>query len=77
MKKISVQLTLEELQAVVTLTENQFFRMKYIDPKMPGYRPPQDFEAAKSGAAVLVAALKTEKGWGVKRPEPKKAMAAG
>ena len=38
MQKITVQLTAEELQALVTLTENQFFRIKYLDPKMPGYK---------------------------------------
>jgi hypothetical protein len=38
MKKITVQLTAAELQALVTPSENQFFRLKFIDPKMPGYK---------------------------------------
>jgi len=64
MSKITVQLTPEELQALVTLTENQFFRIKYLDPKMPGYKGrPKEVEAAQSAVHVLQAALRKEKGF--------------
>lgn len=54
MKKIPIQLTAEELQALVTLSENQFFRLKYIDPKMPGYKAqPEELRAAQSAVQVL------------------------
>jgi hypothetical protein len=67
MKKITVQLTAEELQALVTLTENQFFRMKYIDPKMPGYKArPEELQAAHSAVSVLQNALRSEKGFKLK-----------
>lgn len=63
MKKISVQLTAEELQALVTLADNQFFRMKFIDPKLPGYKPnPALLEASQSAVRILQAALNTSKG---------------
>lgn len=64
MKKITVQLTAEELQALVTLSENQFFRLKYIDPKMPGYKAhPEELRAAQSAVQILEEALKREKGF--------------
>jgi hypothetical protein len=64
MKKITLQLTAEELQALVTLSQNQFFRLKYIDPKMPGYKDhPEELRAAQSAVQVLQDALKREKGF--------------
>jgi hypothetical protein len=64
MSKITVQLTPEELQALVTLTENQFFRIKYLDPKMPGYKGrPKEVEAAQSAVHILQTALRKEKGF--------------
>jgi hypothetical protein len=62
MKKISVSLSLEELQALVTLADNQLFRVKYIDPKMPGYIvQPKELEVAISAVQVLGEALKAAK----------------
>ncbi len=62
MKKISVSLSLEELQALVTLADNQLFRVKYIDPKMPGYIvQPKELEVANSAVQVLGEALKAAK----------------
>ncbi len=62
MKKISVSLSLEELQALVTLADNQLFRVKYIDPKMPGYIvQPKELEVASSAVQVLGEALKAAK----------------
>ena len=63
LKKISVELTLEELQAILTLADNQLFRVKYIDPKMPGYvSRPEELRAANSAVQVLQDAVKTAKG---------------
>ena len=62
MKKISVSLSLEELQALVTLADNQLFRVKYIDPKMPGYIvQPKELEVAVSAVQVLSETLKAAK----------------
>ena len=62
MKKISVSLSIEELQALVTLADNQLFRVKYIDPKMPGYIvQPKELEVASSAVQVLGEALKAAK----------------
>ena len=62
MKKISISLTFEELQALATLADNQLFRVKYIDPKMPGYSiQPKELEVANSAVQTLAEALKTAK----------------
>jgi hypothetical protein len=63
MAKICVELTMEELQALLTLAENQFFRMKYIDPKIPGHKErPDELRAAQSAVQVLQNALNAKKG---------------
>ena len=70
-KKIKVELTVEELQALVTLTENQFFRIKFLDPKMPGYKArPEELKAAQSAVATIRRALDNEKGFTGKTVQP-------
>ena len=59
MKSINVSLTIEQVKALLQIGQNQLFRMKYLDPKMPGYRVRQgEFEAAESAIQTLAAALK-------------------
>ena len=63
MKKIAAQFTLEELEAILTLADNQLFRVKFIDPKMPGYvKRPDELRAAQSAVQVLQNALAERKG---------------
>ena len=63
-KKIKVDLNPEELKALTTLAENQFFRMRFIDPKMPGYHiEPEVFRASQSAVALLSEAVKKERGF--------------
>jgi len=63
MKKISVDFTLEELQALFKLADNQLFRVKYIDPKMPGYVVRrEELELSKAAVQVLQDALNGVKG---------------
>ena len=64
MKKIRVELTLEELETLVTMADNQLFRIKYIDSKIPGnIRNPQALRTAQAAVQVLQDALKKEKGF--------------
>jgi len=64
MAKITIQLTTEELQALLTLADNQFFRIKYIDPKIPGHKArPDELRAAQSAVQVLQNPLKAVKGF--------------
>ena len=46
------------------LAENQLFRMKFIDPKMPGHRAnPEMLQLAKAAVQVLQDAFKKAKGF--------------
>jgi hypothetical protein len=64
MKKLSVELSMEELQSLLELVENQLFRMKYIDPKIPGHVVrPDALRTANSAIQVLREAFKTAKGF--------------
>ena len=67
MKKLSVQLSLEELQELLELVDSQLFRMKFIDSKMPGHRPnPEKLRLATSAVNILRESFKTAKGFKVK-----------
>jgi hypothetical protein len=39
MKKLTLELTVEELSALTDMASNQLFRKQFIDPKMPGFVP--------------------------------------
>ncbi len=38
MTNIKIEVTLEELILLTTLTSDQLFRREFIDPKMPGFK---------------------------------------
>ena len=63
MGNISVEFSLEQLQALVVLANNQLFRVKYIDPKMPGHvNRPEQLEISKEAVQIVEAALNKAKG---------------
>ena len=63
-RKIKLTLEPEELKALATLAENQLFRMRYVDPKIPGYTiTPETFRAAQSATALLSEAMKKQRGF--------------
>jgi hypothetical protein len=63
-EKIVVQLSLDELQALLELVDNQLFRMKFIDPKMPGHKPnPEKLQLSKGAVQILMEAFKKAKGF--------------
>jgi hypothetical protein len=67
MGNIPVEFSLEQLQAIVILANNQLFRVKYIDPKMPGHvNRPEQLEIFKQAGGVVEAALNKAKGIKVK-----------
>ena len=56
---INLNLTVEQVKALLQISQNQLFRMKFLDPKMPGYKArPGEVEAAESAVQALTAALK-------------------
>jgi hypothetical protein len=63
-KKIRLEFKPEELKVLTTLAENQFFRMKYIDTRLPGYSiEPEKFKASQSVVTRLSEAMKKERGF--------------
>ena len=38
MQQISIRMSVDEVQALLELVDNQLFRMKFIDPKIPGHK---------------------------------------
>jgi len=62
-RKIKLTLDPDELKALTTLAENQLFRMRYVDPKIPGYTiTPETFRVAQS-TALLSEAMKKQRGF--------------
>jgi hypothetical protein len=65
MQKISVSLTLAELESTVSMMDNQLFRMKFIDSKLPGHiHRPEALKVAESASQIFQDALKTARGSG-------------
>ena len=61
--KIRVELSAEELQASIRFLEDQIFRVKFIDPKIPGNQSNvSQLRAAESTLLLLQEALKTRSG---------------
>ncbi len=62
MKSFNVSLTVDQIKALLQISQNQIFRLKFLDPKMPGYKAhPGELEAAESAVQVLEAVLKEDR----------------
>ena len=62
MSSITLTLSTEEVKALLQISQNQLFRLKFLDPKMPGYKArPGELEAAETAVKTLEAALKGSK----------------
>lgn len=67
MQQIPVKLSLEEIQALLEMVENQLFRMKFIDSKMPGHKAnPEKQLAATAAVNTLQEAFRKAKGFKTK-----------
>jgi len=63
MAKLSVSLSLDEAQALLELVDNQLFRMKFIDSKMPGYKAnPEKLRVSTSAVDAVRAVVNKAKG---------------
>jgi hypothetical protein len=63
MKKLTVQMATDQMRAVLDLADDQIFRLKFIDRKVPGYKyDAQKVESGMLGVEVLRQALKGEQG---------------
>jgi len=63
MQEVSVKLTADEIQALLELVDNQLFRMKFIDSKIPGHKNnPEKLRLASSAVSRLKESLQKAKG---------------
>ena len=63
MPRLSVSLSLEEAQALLELVDNQLFRMKFIDSRMPGYKAdPEKLRVSTSAIAAVRGVVDKAKG---------------
>ena len=66
MSQISVKFSVEEIQALLELVENQLFRVKFIDTKLPGHKVnPEKLRHSSAAVSSLQEALKRAKGFKV------------
>jgi len=64
MPQIPVKLSVDEIQALLEMVENQLFRMKFIDTKLPGHKAnPEKIKHSGSAVSTLQEALKRAKGY--------------
>jgi hypothetical protein len=64
MQQVSVKFFPDELQALLEMVDNQLFRMKFIDTKVPGHKPDTErLAAANSAVKTLQDAFKKGKGY--------------
>lgn len=62
MKSIRLKLTVEQIKGVLRISQTQLFHVKYLDPRIPGYKAePGALENAESAVRVLEAALKEDR----------------
>jgi len=64
MQQLSVKLSVDEIQALLELVDNQLFRMKYIDSKIPGHKDnPEKLRLATSAVGTLRDSFNKAKGF--------------
>jgi hypothetical protein len=63
MQQISLRMSVDEVQALLELVDNQLFRMKFIDPKLPGHKAnPERLHLATTAVNRLKDSLRNAKG---------------
>ena len=63
MQKIRIDFSQQEVQTLLTLTDNQLFRMKFIDSKLPGHTVNREaLDAAQAVVKRLRDSLSSAKG---------------
>jgi hypothetical protein len=67
MQQILVKLSLDEIRLALEMAKNQLFRMKFIDPKIPGHKAnPEKQGVATSAVNSLQEAFNRAKGFKAK-----------
>ena len=64
MQQIPLKLSVDEIRALLEMVENQLFRMKFIDTKMPGHKVnPEKQRVATSAVSSLQEAFRRANGY--------------
>ena len=67
MQQIPLKLNVDEIRALLEMVENQLFRMKFIDSKIPGHKAdPEKQRVATSAVNSLQEAFKRANGFKAK-----------
>jgi hypothetical protein len=67
MQQFAIKLSLGEIQALLELVDNQLFRMKYIDSRIPGHKNnPEKLGLATSAVSALRETFNKAKGFTAK-----------
>ena len=70
MQQIPVKLSVDEIRALLEMVENQLFRMRFIDSKIPGYKAnPEKQRVATSAVNTLQEAFKRANGFKAKNAQ--------
>jgi hypothetical protein len=63
METVAIKMSAEELRALLEMVDNQLFRMKYIDPKIPGHqKKPEELKLAANAVGILREAFNRARG---------------
>jgi hypothetical protein len=61
MKSIHLSLTVDQAKALLQITRNQLFNVKYLDPRIPGHIVhPGELEGAEAAVRTLETALRED-----------------
>jgi len=63
MQQVSLKMSVDEVQALLELVDNQLFRMKFIDSKIPGHKgSPEKLQLATAAVSRLKDSFQRAKG---------------
>ena len=63
MENVAIKMSAEELRALLEMVDNQLFRMKYIDSKIPGHqKKPEELKLAAAAVGILREAFNRARG---------------
>jgi len=63
LEHVAIKMSAEELRALLEMVDNQLFRMKYIDSKIPGHqKKPEELKLAAGAVGILRDAFNRARG---------------
>jgi hypothetical protein len=78
MENVAIKMSAEELRALLEMVDNQLFRMKYIDSKIPGHQKnPEELKLAAGAVSILREAFNRARGIKTRTTPETKAVSGG